>query len=77
MAKSDDGICPIHGEKQWAECPHCDPEYPGMSYHDCGDDCCCCADPEPNVTCDICKGKGGWLVCVGCHPKSSEFVYGF
>lgn len=30
----------------------------GCSHHDCGEDCCCCADPINNITCDICNGKG-------------------
>lgn len=33
----------------------------GLSYHDCGEDCCCCAEPENNMRCDICNGKG-WLI---------------
>ena len=35
-----------------------------FSYHDCGEDCCCCLDPEDNVICDICDGDGGWLLCI-------------
>ena len=29
-------------------------------YHDCGDDACCCADPETTelVICEACRGKG-------------------
>jgi hypothetical protein len=27
----------------------------------CGEDCCCCLEPEPPV-CDICRGKGGYYV---------------
>jgi len=38
----------------------------GLSYHDCGEDICCCLSPTNNVTCDICNGKGGWLVCEVC-----------
>ena len=30
--------------------------------HDCGEDCCACLDPEPNVLCDVCDGKGYWFV---------------
>jgi len=33
----------------------------GFSHHDCGEDTCCCLNPEYNVRCDICDGKG-WLV---------------
>lgn len=30
----------------------------GLSHHDCGEDCCCCAEPINNVKCDICNGEG-------------------
>ena len=42
---------------EWVECWNCDDGYSG---HDCGEDICCCLDPEDNVICDICRGKGGW-----------------
>lgn len=42
----------------WVECWNCGGE--GYSYHDCGEDCCCCLNPEDNVICDICDGAGGW-----------------
>lgn len=47
----------------WVECENCGGE--GVSGHDCGEDCCCCEDPEDNIRCDICKGKGGWDACGG------------
>lgn len=34
----------------------------GYSYHDCGEDSCCCLDPQPNVICDTCDGKGYWEI---------------
>lgn len=43
------------------ECPNCDDGYVG---HDCGEDCCCCADPEDNVVCDICRGIGAFPRCI-------------
>lgn len=43
---------------EWIDCWNCGGE--GYSYHDCGEDVCCCLDPEDNVVCDICHGKGGW-----------------
>ena len=43
---------------EWIDCWNCDEN--GFVDHDCGEDSCCCLDPEPNVRCDICKGKGGW-----------------
>ena len=30
--------------------------------HDCGEDTCCCLNPYPNVRCDVCDGKGYWLL---------------
>src|ERR1017187_8693378 len=30
----------------------------GYSHHDCGEDSCCCLNPEDNVICDWCNGKG-------------------
>ena len=63
------GICAIHGEKEWVDCWNCED---GYSHHDCMDDCCVCADPEPNVRCDICKGKGGWLRCFSCYPDNDD-----
>ncbi len=40
------------------ECGNCGGD--GVTGHDCGEDCCCCADPEDNVTCDICHGVGAF-----------------
>lgn len=34
--------------------------------HDCGEDCCCCLDPEPNFACEECHGRGGHLWCRAC-----------
>jgi len=45
-------------DKEWIECWQCSGEC--YSHHDCGEDTCCCADPQPNVMCDICGGEGGW-----------------
>jgi hypothetical protein len=47
-------------ELEWVDCDACEE---GMGYHDCGDDCCPCLDPEPNVRCDQCGGAGGWYYC--------------
>lgn len=45
-------------------CDYCDD---GYSYHDCGDDTCCCLHPVPNVICSVCEGHGGWWRCFnGC-----------
>ncbi len=48
----------------WQECEQCEE---GYSYHDCGEDTCCCLDPQPNVVCDVCNGEGRWHVCLGCN----------
>ena len=64
--------------KIWVDCWHCG----GEGYIDgdctCGEDCCCCLEPEPPV-CNICRGKGGYQVpidsdaardALGLAPKS-------
>ncbi len=58
----------------WQECYNCED---GYSHHDCGEDSCCCRNPEDNVKCDICEGNGGWMRCLNdsCmedgHPSNS------
>ncbi len=49
-------------EMESIDCWNCGGE--GFSHHDCGEDTCCCLNPEPNVECDICNGKGGWWKCI-------------
>lgn len=46
---------------EFEECPNCGGE--GVDGHDCGEDCCCCADPFDNVRCDICGGTGAFPRC--------------
>lgn len=58
--------CACGTAKAWRDCWNCDE---GLSGHDCGEDCCCCLDPEDNVRCDICAGKGGFFVCERCYPE--------
>lgn len=59
-----------------SRCGNCD-EF-GYSHHDCGEDTCCCVDPEPNVRCNWCEGEGGsWHCCSGrawcdAHPMSGR-----
>ena len=56
--------CPKCGaEMDWTDCEVCDGT--GYSGHDCGEDCCCCLDPEENQTCHQCGGEGGWWYHVG------------
>lgn len=45
----------------FASCPNCEH---GLSGHDCGEDCCACVHPEPNVPCDYCGGSGGAWHCI-------------
>lgn len=63
-------------ESSWVTCWKCNGE--GFSHHDCGEDCCCCADPVDNVPCDICNGEGGYEKPFGDFiqgvPKSSAEV---
>lgn len=54
--------CPECGaEMTRVECWECGGE--GVSGHDCGEDTCCCMDPDDNMTCELCNGKGGWPDC--------------
>ncbi|MBI4714424.1 MAG: hypothetical protein HY760_00495 [Nitrospirae bacterium] len=48
----------------YEDCWKCGGE--GLCGHDCGEDTCCCLDPdEDNVTCDACFGGGYHIVCAG------------
>ena len=60
-------LCP-HCERpmEWRDCGNCEE---GFSQHDCGDDTCCCLDPEDNVICDVCEGAGGWTHCARCETE--------
>lgn len=61
-----DTPCPKcrHGYTHRRDCTalDCDEGY----YHDCGEDCCCCADPVPNRKCDECRGRGWHNWCPNC-----------
>lgn len=48
----------------WVDCENCDD---GVSGHDCGEDSCCCLDPEENLVCQFCRGNGGWTTCISDH----------
>lgn len=57
--------CPKCGTDLWsAPCTSidCDDGF----YHDCGEDCCCCADPYPNRRCEECLGTGYHVWCHNC-----------
>jgi len=44
----------------WEECWDCGGE--GYTHHDCGEDCCACAEPIDNVVCRTCEGRRGWYM---------------
>lgn len=44
------------GPDEMEDCPNC--EGTGYSDHECGEDCCMCVDPQNNVVCDWCGGRG-------------------
>jgi hypothetical protein len=44
------------GDDGSVECWDCCGE--GVTHHACGEDTCCCLNPEDNVTCATCGGKG-------------------
>jgi hypothetical protein len=54
--------------RTWVICQQCEE---GLSYHDCGEDACCCLDKSPNVVCDVCGGKGGWYI----KEWFGEYIY--
>jgi len=72
-----DSMCSFCGSSvHWEDCDQCGGT--GYNGHECGEDTCCCLDPEDNVTCDYCDGKGGHYHCLGdCHrqkPKPIEIA---
>lgn len=42
----------------------------GFDGHDCGEDCCACRYPEPNVPCDMCHGTGLVVACEFCYAAA-------
>lgn len=52
------------GDVEWTDCWNCGGN--GIDGHECGEDTCCCLDPEDNVRCNTCEGKGSWATCPGC-----------
>jgi hypothetical protein len=54
--------CPVCGAAMdWEDCDRCGGD--GYDGHDCGEDVCCCLEPEDNEPCEQCDGKGGWWSC--------------
>lgn len=58
-------LCPICEccSLSYEPCDYCGGD--GVSGHDCGEDTCCCLDPQDNEPCDICGGEGGFQTCLG------------
>lgn len=55
--------CPLcHYEMEHVDCDHCSGD---GGFHDCGEDTCCCADPDDdlNEQCEQCNGHGGYMQC--------------
>ena len=59
------------GDVHWEDCYNCEE---GYSHHDCGEDCCACLNPLPNIPCDICNGEGGWWKCLSCASEQKKEV---
>ena len=59
--RSEPSCARCGGDAEWFGCETCGGE--GVDGHDCGEDTCCCLDPEENQTCDVCLGRGGWWRC--------------
>ena len=61
---ADEMVCPVRGcgsLMEWESCWQC---YGMGGFHDCGEDCCCCADPDDlNEPCMECDGRGWYHVC--------------
>lgn len=75
MAKTQLGGKPPHDGNDWdAQCGRCGSTLSfvpcencageGFTEHDCGEDTCCCADPEYNVACGVCGGDGSFPSCL-------------
>ena len=63
-------MCSCGMIKEWVECSECGGE--GVTHHECGEDTCCCRDPEQNVNCHVCIGMGGHYACPRCDSKQFE-----
>lgn len=65
--------CPVCGcDREWVDCWQC---FGDGWFHDCGEDCCCCLDPEDdlNEPCPECQGRGGYRECPNLtnHPPAT------
>lgn len=60
-------------DMSWVDCEQCGGE--GVDGHDCGEDTCCCLDPEEDAECHMCDGTGGWWICHPCAAKTLESLH--
>jgi hypothetical protein len=61
-----DRNCPkCGGSTRSRSCQDCGGEGFSDENHNCGEDCCCCLNPEPG-TCSNCEGKGHFNWCPTC-----------
>ena len=51
--------------KNRTSCHVCDGA--GVFGHDCGEEVCCCLDPEDNDPCEECRGRGWYWSCDQCE----------
>lgn len=68
------GMPPQDGREWYCQCARCGSSLDrvrcencggdGVTGHNCGDDTCCCLDPEDNVTCGSCRGECGFWQCL-------------
>lgn len=53
------------------ECWQCGGD--GVFGHDCGEDSCCCLEPEDDEICEICGGVGAFKMCLGrCNSEGKH-----
>ena len=62
---SDRQMCPFCKccEVMSEPCEQCGGD--GVFGHDCGEDTCCCLEPEENEDCELCFGLGYFKMCIG------------
>jgi hypothetical protein len=64
--------CAVCGsDMAWEQCWQCHGE---GGFHDCGEDCCPCLEPDLNETCEECGGRGGYLVCLSLPHTEEELA---
>lgn len=66
LKANDKELCEQCGccERVSEPCDQCGGD--GVYGHDCGEDTCCCADPdEATEECDLCGGRGYFMRCMG------------